>query len=74
MNLGRRRGVDLYKGHQLAEDEPVVNHLCVGGEREPLHDADEDGCHDQHVGQVHGEGRLKEEWLEEGGGKGDHHE
>ena len=64
----------LYKGHQLAEDEPVVDHLWVGGERELLHDADEDGRHDQHVGQVHREGGLKEERLEEGGGKGDHHE
>ena len=61
----------LYKGHQLTEDEPVVDHLWVGGERELLHDADEDGCHDQHVGQVHREGGLKEERFEEGGGKGD---
>ena len=64
----------LYKGHQLAEDEPVVDHLWVGGERELLHDADEDGRHDQHVGQVHREGGLKEERLEGCGGKGDHHE
>ena len=63
----------LYKGHQLAEDEPVVDHLRVGGERQPFHEADEDGRHDQHVGQVHREGSLKEERLEEGGGKGDHH-
>ena len=67
----RRRGPHLYKGHQLTEDEPVVDHLGVGGERELLHDADEDGRHDQHVGQVHREGGLKEERLEEGGGKCD---
>ena len=66
-----RRKTDLYKGHQLAEYEPIVDHLWVGGERELLHDADEDGRHHQHVGQVHGEGGLKEERLEEGGGKGD---
>ena len=64
----------LYKGHQLAEYKPVVDHLGVGGERELLHDADEDGRHDQHVGQVHGEGRLEVDRLEEGGGKGDHHQ
>ena len=70
----RRVEAHLYKRYQLAEDEPVVDHLGVGGERELLHDADEDGRHHQHVGQVHREGGLKEERLEEGGGKGDHQE
>ena len=69
-----KSNVHLYKGHQLAEDEPVIDQFWVGGERELLHDTDEDGRHDQHVGQVHREGGLKEEGLEEGGGKGDRHE
>ena len=64
----------LRKGNQLTEDQPVVNHLRIGGQGKFLHDADEDGRHHQHVGQVHCEGGLKEEWLEEGGGKGDHEE
>ena len=55
----------------MTEDQPNVNHLGVGRERELLHDADEDGGHHQHVGQVDGEGGLEEERLEEGGGKGD---
>ena len=58
----------------LAKDQPEINHLGVGGEGQLLHHADEDGRHHQHVGQVHSEGGLKEERLEEGGGKGDHHE
>ena len=33
--------------------------------------ADEDGRQDQHSRQVHTQGRLKEEGLEESGGKGD---
>ena len=64
----------LSKGDQLEEYEPDVNHLWIGGEGQLLHHADEDGRHHQHVGQVHGEGGLKEERLEEGGGKGDHQE
>ena len=58
----------------MAENQPNVNHLGVGGQREFLHDTDEDGRHDQHVGQLHGKGGLEEERLEEGCGKGDHHE
>ena len=64
----------LRKGHQLTEDQPVVNHLGIGGQGKFLHDADEDRRHHQHVGQVHSEGGLEEERLEEGGGEGDHHE
>ena len=64
----------LSKGDQLEEYEPDVNHLWIGGEGQLLHHADEDGRHHQHVGQVHGEGGLKEERLEEGGGEGDHEE
>ena len=64
----------LRKGNQLTEDQPVVNHLRIGGQGKFLHDTDEDGRHDQHVGQVHREGGLEEERLEEGGGKGDDQE
>ena len=64
----------LSKGHQLAEYQPEVNHLWIRCKRQLLHHADEDGSHDEHGGQVHTQGRLKEERLEEGGGKGDHEE
>ena len=62
---------DLGEGNHLAKDEPDVNHLDVGGGGQALHLANEDGGHDQHGGQVHAQGCLKEERLEEGGGKGD---
>ena len=62
---------NLGKRNQLTEDEPDVNHLDVGGGGEALHLADEDGRHHQHGGKVHTQSRLKEEGLEEGGGKGD---
>ena len=62
---------NLCKGDHLAEDEPDVDHLDVRGGGQTLHLADEDGGHHQHSGQVHAQGCLKEEWLEEGGGKGD---
>ena len=62
----------LSEGNKLAEYQPDVDHLGVGGEGQLLHHTDEDGRHHQHVGQVHCEGSLKEERLEEGGGKGDH--
>ena len=61
----------LGKGNQLAEDQPDVDHLWKGGGGQFLHHADEDGRHHQHCCQVHTQGRLKEERLEEGGGKGD---
>ena len=64
----------LSEGHKLTEYQPDVDHLWVGGVGQLLHHADEDGRHHQHVGQVHGEGGLKEERLEEGGGEGDHHQ
>ena len=44
---------DLSKRNHLAEDEPDVNHLDVGGGGQALHLADEDGGHHQHGGQVH---------------------
>ena len=61
----------LGKGNQLAEDEPVVDHFGGGGGGQALHLAYEDGSHHQHGGQVHAQCRLKEERLEEGGGKRD---
>ena len=62
---------DLSKGNHLAKYEPDVDHLDVRGGGQAFHLADEDGGHYQHGGQVHTQGRLKEERLEEGGGKGD---
>ena len=62
---------DLSKGNHLAENEPDVDHLDVGGGGQALHLADEDRRHHQHCCQVHAEGCLKEERLEESGGKGD---
>ena len=64
----------LNKWNQLAEDEPVVDHLGGRGGGQALHLADEDRGHHQHGGQVHAQGCLEEEGLEEGGGVGDHHE
>ena len=61
----------LGKGNQLAEDEPVVDHLGGRGGGQALHLADEDRCRHQHGGEVDAEGCLKEERLKEGGGKGD---
>ena len=55
----------------MAKDQPDVNHLDVRGGGQALHLAHEDGGHHQHGGQVHTQGCLKEERLEEGGGKGD---
>ena len=65
---------DLSKGNHLAEDEPDVNHLNVRCGGQALHLAHEDGGHQKHSGQVHAQGRLKEERLEEGGGEGDGYE
>ena len=59
---------NLSKGNHLAEDKPDVNHLDVRGGGQALHLADEDGGHHKHGGQVHAQGRLEEEGLEEGGG------
>ena len=62
----------LREGDQLAEDEPDIDHLQVGCSGQPAHHAGEDSGHDQHVGQVHSQGSLEVDRLEEGGGKGDH--
>ena len=45
--------------------------LSSRGGGQALHITDEDGGHHQHGGQVHAQGGLKEEGLEEGGGEGD---
>ena len=55
----------------VTENQPDVDHLDVRGGGQALHLADEDGRHHQHRCQVHTQGCLKEEGLEEGGGKGD---
>ena len=70
------RKLDLERKNfpHLAEDQPEVDHLWVGGQGKLLHHADEDGGHHQHGGQVHTEAGLEEEWLEESGGEGDCHE
>ena len=44
---------DLREGNQLAEDEPVVDHLGGRGGGQALHLADEDRGHHQHRGQVY---------------------
>ena len=62
----------LNKWNQLAEDEPVVDHLGGRGGGQALHLADEDGRHHKHGSQVHAEGCLEEERLEEGCRKGDY--
>ena len=69
--LHRSEEDDLSKGNHLAENEPDVDHLDVGGGGQALHLADEDGGHHQHRGQVHTQSCLKEEGLEKSGGKGD---
>ena len=61
----------LNKGQKLAKNKPAVNHSDFWGGGQALHLADEDGRHDQHGRQVHTEGGLEEEGLEECGGKGD---
>ena len=52
----------------------MVDHLQVGGGGQSLHHTDENGRHDQHVGQVNRQGGFEVDRLEEGGGKGDQHE
>ena len=50
----------------------MVDHLQVGGGGQSLHHTDENGRHDQHVGQVHRQSCLKVDWLEEGDVVHDH--
>ena len=46
--LHRSEEDDLSKGNHLAENEPDVDHLDVGGGGQALHLADEDRRHHQH--------------------------
>ena len=62
---------DLREGNQLAEDEPVVDHLGGGGGGQALHLADEDRRHHQHGCEVDAQGCLEVDRLEQGCGKGD---
>ena len=61
----------LNERQELRKNKPHVDHPDVRGGGQALHLADEDGRHDKHGGQVHAEGGLEEEGLEEGGGVGD---
>ena len=60
---------NLSKGNHLAKYEPDVDHLDVRGGGQTLHFTHKDSGHYQHGGQVHTQSSLKEERLEEGGGK-----
>ena len=64
----------LGEGHKLAKYKPEVNHFDGRGGRKTFHLADENCRHDQHSCQIHTQSCFKEEWFEEGGSKGDHHE
>ena len=66
--------MNLSKRHQLAQDQPVVDHLGGRGGGKALHLADKDSCHHQHGGQIYTQSRFKEEWFEERCSIGDHHE
>ena len=57
----------LNEGNQLADDQPDVKHLEVGGVGEDLPHVDDDRCQHQHRRQVHPQGRFKERRFEEHG-------
>ena len=62
----RLRGGDeenLNERNELAEDEPDVDVLDVGCLRQGLHHRNENCRQDQHVGEVHSQGRLKEKFI-----------
>ena len=61
----------LGEGNQLAQDQPDVDHLDVRGGGQPLHLANEDGGHHQHVCEVDAQACFEEARLEEGCSKGD---
>ena len=69
--LHRSEKHHLCKGHQLTEDQPIVDHLSGRGWGQALHLADEDGGHHQHGRQVNAQCCLEEEGLEEGCGECD---
>ena len=53
----------LNERNKLAEDEPDVDVLDVGRLGQGLHHRDENCRQDQHVGEVHSQGRLKEKFI-----------
>ena len=57
----------LNEGNQLADDQPDVKHLEVGGVGEDLPHVDDDRRQHQHRRQVHPQGRFKERRFEEHG-------
>ena len=63
--LGLFRNAHLNEGHKLADQEPDVEQLEVGGGWEDLPHVDDDGGQHQHGGQVHTQGSFKEGWFEE---------
>ena len=63
--LGLFRNAHLNKWHELADQEPDVEQLEVGGGGEDLPHVDDDGGQHQHGGQVHTQGSFKEGWFEE---------
>ena len=72
--FGGRNEDHLYKGNELAEDEPDVDVFDIGCLGQGLHHGDEDRCQDQHIGQVYGQSGLKIFSFEECGGESDANE
>ena len=62
---GLLRNAHLNEGHKLADQEPDVEQLEVGGGGEDLPHVDDDGGQHQHCGQVHTQGSFKEGRFEE---------
>ena len=58
-------GMNLNEGHKLADQEPDVEQLEVGGGWQDLPHVDDDSGQHQHGGQVHTQGSFKEGWFEE---------
>ena len=63
--LGSFRNAHLNEGHKLADQEPDVEQLEVGGGWQDLPHVDDDCGQHQHGGQVHTQGSFKEGWFEE---------
>ena len=62
---GLFRNAHLNEGHELADQEPDVEQLEVGGGGQDLPHVDDDRGQHQHGGQVHTQGSFKEGWFEE---------
>ena len=65
MQISRNALTHLNEGHKLADQEPDVEQLEVGGVWEDLPHVDDDGGQHQHGGQVHTQGSFKEGRFEE---------